>query len=109
MTDRIKLVQGDELPYVNLTLTSSDTGSPIDVSGSAVVVRVYFRAANSSQRLSSIICEKVDPTNGKVRFNFIGGVLDVNPGAYEGEIEIDFDGLTQTLYDILKFTVRAQF
>lgn len=106
----IKLVQGDELPYVKLTLTDSSTGNAINLSDSGVTVRVYFRAAGDTTVLSTITCEKVDGgANGQVRFNFSNGVLDVEPGLYEGEVEIDFDGQFQTVYQVLKFNVRSQF
>jgi hypothetical protein len=110
MAEKIKLVQGDNLPYITLTLTSSDTGSPIDLSDPGTVVRVYFRAAGSSTILSTLTCSKVDNgLTGKVRFNFPNNTLDVEPGAYEGEVEIDFGGSTQTVFEILKFAVRSQF
>jgi len=44
-----------------------------------------------------------------VQFGFTGGVLDVDPGMYEGEIAIDFNGQVQTVFDTLRFTVRANF
>lgn len=109
MAERIKLVQGDSLPYVRLTLTSS-TGGVIDLSDPSTAVKVYFRAAGNSTVLATITCEKVDGgATGQVRFNFANGVLNVEPGPYEGEVEIDFDGQSQTVYDVLKFNVRSQF
>lgn len=110
MAERIKLVQGDNLPYIKLTLTDPSTGLAINLSDVEVVVRVYFREAGSATILSTIICEKVGGgTGGQVRFNFASGVLDVEPGPYEGEVEVDFDGQTQTVYEVLKFNVRSQF
>lgn len=105
----IKLVQGDSLPYINLSLTGTISGHPINLSDPAVTVRVRLRAVGTVTVLSEIVCDKIDPMQGLVRFSFSGGVLDVQPGAYEGEIEIDFDGQIETLYDTLKFIVRAQF
>lgn len=107
MSTKIKLVQGDDLPWIRLTLTDPATGSPINISDPGVVVRVHFRAAETDEILSTILCEKVG--SGIVRFNFSNGVLDVEPGLYEGEVEIDFDGQTQTVFDVLKFNVRSQF
>jgi hypothetical protein len=110
MAEKIKLVQGDNLPYIRLTLTDPLTGTAINVSDPDVLVRVYFRTAGSTSILSTITCEKVDGgTTGVVRFNFPNGVLDVEPGLYEGEVEIDFDGQIQTVYEVLKFNVRSQF
>lgn len=108
MADRIKLVQGDSLPIITLTLRQSD-GSPLDVSDPATLVRVYFRAAGTTEVLSELPCTKVNGAQGVVSFGFFDGELDVDPGAYEGEVEVDFDGATQTVYEVLKFQVRAQF
>jgi hypothetical protein len=109
MADKIKLVQGDNLPFVKLTLTDPATGLAINLSDAATVVRVYFRAVGSKTVLSTITCEKVNNgTTGQVRFNFSSGVLNVPAGPYEGEVEISFDGFIHTIYDLLKFTVREQ-
>jgi hypothetical protein len=110
MAERIKLVQGDNLPYIKLTLSDPTSGAPINLSDVEITVRVYFREAGSETILSTITCEKVNGgTGGQVRFNFADGVLDVEPGPYEGEVEVDFDGQTQTVYEVLKFNVRSQF
>lgn len=116
MVDRIKLVQGDTLPYIKLTLADPATGERINVSDGDVVVRLKFRAAGSTTVLSTLICEKVAETvgatpgsTGVVRFNFPTGTLNVEPGLYEGEVEMDFDGAIQTVYEVLKFNVRQQF
>ena len=109
MTDQIKLVQGDDLPYINITLTDGVTGSPINVSDPDIVVRVLFKSVLKKTVLSTILCEKTDPILGKVRFNFSGGVLNVPPGQYEAEIEINFSDRTYTVFDTLNFVVRSQF
>jgi len=116
MSTKIKLVQGDTLPYIKLTLTDPATGERINVADGDVIVRVYFRAAGTTDVLSTFTCEKVLETSGSVagdtgvvRFNFPTGALDVDPGLYEGEVEVDFDGQIQTVYDVLKFNVRSQF
>ena len=103
----IKLVQGDQRPYIKLTLTNAD-GTPVDVSSATVVVK--FRAANTTTTLSTIPCSNVSGgTDGIVMFNFPGTTLSVPPGQYEGEVEITFDSEHQTVYDVLDFVVRAQF
>jgi hypothetical protein len=107
MSERIKLVQGDNLPIIRLTLKNAD-GTPLDVSGATV--KVYFRAADSDTVLSTLICIPVtNGSDGVVQFNFTGNTLQVDPGLYEGEVEVDFGGLKQTVYDVLKFNVRQQF
>jgi hypothetical protein len=109
MSDVIRLVQGDTKPEINLTLTDENTALPIDLSAETTTVVVKFRAAGTTTLLSTITCTKTDASNGKVSFNFSGGVLDVDPGQYEGEIEISYDGATHTVFDLLRFRVRGEF
>jgi len=110
MAERIKVVQGDTLPFITLTLTNRSNGEAIDLTNAGTVVRLYFRARGTEQILSTLTCEKVGTgSTGQVRFHFPPGALDIEPGQYEGEVEVDFDGQKQTVYELLKFTVRAQF
>lgn len=107
MAERIKLVQGDNRPYIRMTLRQAD-GTAMNLQNATVVV--HFRRAGESTVLSTLACSKVNGgASGEVSFNFPGQTLNVEPGAYEGEIEIDFDGEKQTVYEVLKFTVRSQF
>ena len=55
----IKLVQGDTLPNITLTLTDPNTGDPINLSDPEVSAEVHFRKAGSTTLLSTIQCEKV--------------------------------------------------
>lgn len=108
MAERIRLVQGDNRPYIRMTLRQAD-GTAMDLQNATSVV-VHFRRAGDTAVLSTLVCTKLDGgAGGEVSFNFPGQTLDVAPGAYEGEIEIDFDGEKQTVYEVLKFTVRPQF
>lgn len=110
MSDVIKLVQGDTKPDIALSLYDETTGNPIDITAPTTLVKVKFRAAGSTTLLSTIDCTKIDPATAKVQFNFAGGVLDVEPGMYEGEIYITYaDNHVQTVFDVLRFRVRQQF
>lgn len=105
----IKLVRGDNRPYITLTLTDSE-GTAIDVSDAATSVVVYFRAAGTTTVLATLTTTKINGgIDGRVRFNFPGTTLDVEPGNYEGEIEISFGSEIQTIYQVLKFVVREDF
>lgn len=109
MADLIKVVQGDTYPTITLTLTNQQTGAALNLSNATTVVRVYFRAAGSETILSTMTCTKVTPSAGVVSFDFSNDVLDVDPGLYEGEVEVDYNGATLTDFEILKFKVRKQF
>lgn len=108
MTDRIKLVQGDNGPYITFTLKHQD-GSVIDAQGATV--NLHFRARGSQDAPAVIPCTAVtDGSDGVFTFSFPGDTLNVPPGPYEGEIEIVFSPtFRQTVYDTLKFSVRADF
>ena len=109
-TDVIRLVEGDEKPLIVLTLTDDITGTPIDLSLGTTTVSVKFRKAGTTTLLSTISCSKLSGgTTGQVQFGFSGGVLDVDPGSYEGEVVVDYNGDVQTVYETLRFTVRANF
>ncbi len=108
--DVIRLVEGDEKPVIVVTLTDDQTGTPIDLSLSTTVVTIKFREAGTTTLLSTISTSKLSGgTTGQVQFDFTGGVLNVDPGMYEGEIVINFNGQVQTVYDTLRFTVRENF
>jgi len=108
MSDVVKLVVGDELPAVMLSLTDENTGADIDLSAPTTTVTVKFHAAGDATTLSTISTTKVgDGSGGQVTFDFTGGELAVAAGSYEGDILIDFNGAIQTVYDTIRFRVRA--
>lgn len=109
MADVIKVVQGDTKPLISLTLTDEATGDPFDLSDPDTTVTINFRAAGSTVAPQVISCSKTDAVNGKVQFDFSGDILNVDPGLYEGEIVVSIGGATHTVYDVLKFRVRADF
>lgn len=106
----IKLVQGDNRPYIRVSLTNAD-GTPLDVSAGGTTVQVLFRQSGTTSVLSTLTCTKPNGgADGVVQFNFPGTTLNVTPGSYEGEIQITFaDTTVQTVFDTLKFYVRQQF
>lgn len=109
-TNVIRLVRGDSKPFIILTLTDDITGSPINLSSPSTFVTVKFRQAGTTNVLSTINTTKISGgTTGQVQFDFSGGVLDVAPGAYEGEVQISLDDEIQTVYDVIRFRVRENF
>ena len=108
--DVIRLVKGDERPVIILTLTDDVTGSAIDLSAPTTSIFVKFREAGTTTLLSTITCSKVGTgATGQIQFDFTGGILDVDPGMYEGEVSISFNGQVQTVFDTIRFTVRSNF
>ena len=117
----IDLVQGDQLPEIEITLKDSntaaaglvlDSGDPETFAGLDLTngtVRMRIRAVGQTDLVSTLIGVVTAPLEGKVTFVFESGTL-ANSGILEGEIEFtDPSGRTQTVLDLIKFTVRSQF
>lgn len=110
MADYIKLVQGDSRPSLVTTLTDHTSGLPINIIGATVVMN--FREVGAAVLTATVPASIIDGANGLCIFHWSAAPtsLDGEPGNYEGEVEITFsDGTKQTVYEILKFKLRAQF
>ena len=120
----IKLVSGDDLPELDITLRDSNlaevgktlditdpsTWNPIDITNVSAV-RLKFREVGSTTLKATIGCTKVAPyTEGRVIMNWGLTDLDSISGDYEGEIELEYsNGKFMSVPDLLKFDVRAGF
>lgn len=117
----IDLVQGDQLPEIEMTLKDSNTAaagavldaddpttfSALDLTSGAVRMRV--RTVGQTGLIDTLVGTVTAPTEGKVTFVFDSDTL-ASTGVLEGEIEFtDSSGRTQTVVDLLKFKVRSQF
>ena len=109
MAEKIKLVQGDTRPQIKVTLTDEGTGAIIDITGATC--RLKFRAVGSTVVLDTLTGTVTNGSAGEVVFTWNPTSLDVEPGDYEGEIEVDFanNGGRQSVYELLKFKVREDF
>ncbi len=108
--DVVRLVSGDDKPIIVLTLKDDVSGQPYDLTPVGTQVFVQFRTAGSTETPRTIPCQKLGSgADGRVEFNFTGGVLDVPAGMYEGEIVIKEAGFTQRVYDTIRFRVRENF
>jgi hypothetical protein len=121
--DTINLVSGDDKPELNFTLRDSNTAAtgktldeddpttwkPIDIT--AETIKVHFRLLGSTAILDTMTCGKTAPyTSGLCFMQWNATTLDVAAGTYEGEIELeDTTGKKYTIFDKLKFKVRADF
>jgi len=117
----INLVQGDQLPEIEITLKDSNTavaGAVLDVDDPATFaaldltggsVRMRVRVVGQTALVDTLLGTITDPTAGKVTFLFDSDTLD-SSGVLEGEIEFtDSASRTQTVLDLIKFKVRSQF
>tara|TARA_R110002096_G_scaffold236501_2_gene427215 strand:+ start:277 stop:654 length:378 start_codon:yes stop_codon:yes gene_type:complete len=121
--DTINLVAGDDKPEISFILRDANTAKsgsvldPEDPTTWAVIditnptIKVKFRALGSTTVLDTLTCVKTAPyANGACYMPWNLTTLDVTAGTYEGEIELVYsDGRILTLFDRLKFKIRAQF
>ena len=117
----IDLVQGDQLPEIEITLKDSNTSpagvvldaddpttfAALDLTGGSVRMRV--RTVGQTGLIDTLIGTVTAATEGKVTFIFDSDTL-ASAGVLEGEIEFtDSGGRTQTVIDLIKLKVRSQF
>lgn len=110
MADAIKLVQGDNGPQIQATLSRSDTGQAEDLTGATV--QLHFRKKGSTTVLFSLTGIDVGNnfSNGIVIFVFGSNDLNLIAGKYEGEIEVvSVTNTRETIYDTLEFVLREDF
>jgi hypothetical protein len=120
-SETIELVQGDRLPQLTFTLRDQNTAAagktldpddpstwaPFNLTGGSV--QLHIRIAGSSAIKETLTGVLTDPANGVVTFVFSATTLS-DEGIYEAEIEYtNSGGLNQTIYDLVRFKVRAQF
>lgn len=104
------LVQGDTGPQIKVTVTRDETGDVVDMSGGTV--RLKIRKKNVPAVILTLTATDVDTNleEGIAIFVFGDGDLDIDPGNYEGEVEITFDNSTvETIYELIEFFVREDF
>lgn len=127
MSSKIKLVKDDTGPAILFSLTDEFTGLPIDMSAGGTTISFKFRAVGSTTLKATTAMTKLvgllnaDGTiNTAAPYNVAGaggrcqltwGATDLDTvGEFEGEIEITFPGpIIQTVYDKVKFSIRADF
>ena len=110
MASTFKYVQGDTGPQIKVALTEEDSGSAVDLTGGTATL--HFRAAGESQVLFSrgLYVNPDTAADGVAILQWQVGDLEIDAGAYEGEIEvIRSTGLRETLFDKLKFKIREDF
>ena len=105
-----QLVQGDQAPQIQATLTRDDTGAVIDFSGGSCALK--FRAKGTTTTLFTLAAADIGDnfSEGKAIFSFSGTQLNLDEGYYEGELEVTYSsGAVETVFAVLDFYLRADF
>lgn len=110
MSNPLKLVSGDNLPNVQVTMTDKATGLPVDISDPLTTITVKMRALGTAAILATLPGALVtNGTDGMFSFAFPGNSLSVPAGQYEFEINLNFNGNVQRVYDVIRAQIRAGF
>ena len=123
--ETINLVQGDTKPELNFTLRDSATAIVTDpvtvldeddsstwkiINITGYTIKLKFKALTSATVLFTESLAIISGSGGTCSMIWPADSLDIAAGIYEGELELtDGSSKVQTVYDKLKFKVRAQF
>tara|TARA_B100000941_G_C28420428_1_gene508527 strand:- start:469 stop:843 length:375 start_codon:yes stop_codon:yes gene_type:complete len=117
----LRMVKGDTLPELTLTLKdsntaasgqvldqeNSDTFANVDITGGTVRIRI--RQIGETAILKTVTATITDASNGKVTMIFPSDTFPT-AGLYEAEVELTkSSGDIQTVVDLIKFNVREDF
>lgn len=126
MACHINLVQNDTGPAIVVQLTDDSTGLPVDLSAGGTSGILQFRMSGTTTLKDTLTGVKLpyfqrddgsfdttyaaNGSGGRMSFSWSSTSLNGTPGGYEGQVQITFaGGVVQTVYDIIKFTLRADF
>lgn len=120
-SETIRLVQGDTLPQIKITVRDKNTAAtgkvldPEDETTWAIVdltscaVRMKIRELGGTTVKETLEAAIINPTQGEAIFVFDADTLDT-AGTFEAEIEYQSaTGGIQSVYDLIKLQVREQF
>jgi len=107
----IYLVRNDNGSQLECRLTRDDSDVPVDLTDA--VAKLRFRKKGTSNvifTLNNITVAPVDLPQGQALFQFSAANLNLQPGLYEGEVEVTFNNSNiETVYETIDFQVRDDF
>ena len=103
------LVKGDTGPQVKLTGSRQDTGTAVDCRGTPIM-RVRRRGSTTVSFTLTATDVGSNRQDGILIFPFGNNLLNLDPGQYEGEVQVTFsDGSVESIFERIDFVVRDQF
>lgn len=103
------LVQDDTAAMFRATLTRHDTGEAIDITNDTVVLKIRKKGTTTVLFTITGYGTAEELAAGIVVFDFSTN-LGIDPGWYEGEIEITYQSTkVESVYELVYFHVREDF
>lgn len=105
------LVQGDTGTQIKVSLSRSGTSEEVDLTNSTISLKV--RKENETALAFTVTGLKTTNVNNEVVFRLSNNMIDIEPGRYEGEVQVVFSdngtSLEETVYETIKLYVREEF
>ncbi|RLB68899.1 MAG: hypothetical protein DRH04_06120 [Deltaproteobacteria bacterium] len=95
MRNLVHVVQKDERPDLIMQITDVNTGKPVDLTHPATTVVCRFRKKGTTKVLFTQTAEMVDAFEGTVSMSWPTDALDIDPGLYELQVTINFEGVEE--------------
>jgi len=106
----INLVSGNEKPDLFIQILDKDTGAVVPLTDPTETGIFRFRQQGATTTLFQATLTKLDSgTFGSFKLVWPASALDVDPGIYEGEVSISYNGDIETIFDIFEFNIRSRF
>lgn len=105
------LVQGDTGTQIKVTLAREGSSEEVDLTDATVVLKV--RKEKETSIAFTVTGVKVNNVDNEAVFILGNNMIDIDPGRYEGEIQVTFSsgGLQteETVYETINLFIREEF
>jgi len=106
----IFLVNGDNKPQVQVNLTRADTQAVVNCVGATCTLKIRARGATATLFTVTASNNGTNLQNGILLFTLGANLTNIDAGAYEGEVNVVFNGGDiETVYELVDFVVREEF
>lgn len=105
------LVQGDTGTQIKVTLAREGSSEEVDLTNATVLLKV--RREKQPTLAFTVTGLKTTNVNNEVVFKLGNNMINIDPGRYEGEVQVTFsDSGTQveeTVYETVNLFIREEF
>lgn len=105
------LVQGDTGTQIKVTFSREGTSEEVDLTNATILLKVRKESQDTVN--FTVTGLKVNNVNNEAVFRLGDNMIGIEPGRYEGEVQVTFpdngDTLEETVYEIINLYIREEF
>ena len=105
------LVQGDTGTQIKVSLSRNGSSEEVDLTNSTISLKV--RKENQTALAFTVNGLKTSDVNNEAVFKLGSNMLNIEPGRYEGEVQVIFSengtSLEETVYETINLYIREEF